>query len=525
MSEDKPNQNLARPLGPFKRMQPTVFFGSAGLVVAFCIFGGAFTPTAAAVFKGVQGWIVDNFGWYYMLLTSALLVFALIVVFSPAGRIRLGEPDAEPDFSRLGWFAMLFAAGMGTGLVFWGVAEPLNHYLEPHVAEPRSAAALTDAMKYSFFHWGLHPWAIYLVLAMSIAYFHFRIGLPLAPRSVLWPILGKRIYGLPGHLVDILCTVGTLLGVGTSLGLGAMQINAGLSMSTGLESSIFNQVVIIAAITAVATASVVSGVDRGIRRLSSLNLALAAILMAFVFLFGPTAYILETLVGGLGTYLQTLIGTSLETDYALDSDWKSNWTFFYWGWWISWSPFVGIFVARISKGRTVRELILAALLVPTLVTFFWMATFGGTALYLERFTELELAREAVNDVATSLHLLLSEMPLGSVTTVFATLVIAIFFITSSDSGSLVDDMVTSGGHPHPPVAQRLFWAISEGAVAATLLIVGGLAAIQQAAISMALPMSLLLVAACYAMVRAFMTDVAVRGVPEKSRIEGEAGAD
>ncbi|MDT8408781.1 MAG: BCCT family transporter [Wenzhouxiangellaceae bacterium] len=522
MSDEDHDLILAKPIGPFKRMQPTVFFGSASLVVAFCVFGGGFTETAAQTFESIQGWIAETLGWYYMLVTTTLVIFALGVVVSPAGKLKLGKKGDRPEFSLISWFAMLFAAGMGTGLVFWGVAEPLNHYMQPHYAEPETSAAMNEAIRYAFFHWGLHPWAIYLVLALALSYYHFRIGLPLAPRSVLWPIIGKRIYGLPGHLTDILCTVGTLLGVATSLGLGAMQINAGLSMSLGIETSTTTQVLIIASITAVATISVVSGVQRGIRRLSALNIGLAVVLMLFVFLAGPTSYILETLVGGLGIYFQTLIKTSLETDFATAMDWQANWTLFYWGWWISWSPFVGIFVARISRGRSIRELILAALLVPTLVTFFWMATFGGTALYLERFTDINIAQQAVDDVAVSLHLLLSELPMGSITTIFATLVIIIFFVTSSDSGSLVDDMVTSGGHPHPPVSQRLFWALSEGAVAATLLIVGGLAAIQQAAITMALPMTLLLIAACYGMVQALSADIRKSGIPEKQRIEGDA---
>jgi len=517
--------HLARPLGPFKRMQPTVFIGSAALVIGFCVFGGAFTAQAAALFEQLQAWIAELFGWYYKLLVTLLVALALIAVVSPAGRIRLGRPDDRPEFSVPAWFAMLFAAGMGTGLVFWGVAEPLHHYLEPHHAEARTPQAGIEAMRYAFFHWGLHPWAIYVSLALAIAYYHFRIGLPLAPRSVLWPLIGKRIYGNIGHAVDILCTVGTLLGVATSLGLGAMQINAGLSMSMGIESATWVQIAIIATITAVATISVVSGVQHGIRRLSIFNLVLAFVLLTFVFIVGPTARILETLVGGTGEYLQTLLGTSLETGFARDPGWMTNWTLFYWGWWISWSPFVGIFVARISKGRTVRELILAALLVPTGVTLLWMSTFGGTALHLERFTETAIAQQAVDDVAVSLHLLLSELPLGTYSTIFATLVVIVFFVTSSDSGSLVDDMVTSGGHPHPPVSQRLFWALSEGAVAATLLLVGGLAAIQQAAITMALPMSLLLVAATWGMYRALRTDVAARGIPARERIEGETGGD
>jgi len=512
----KSNNHLATSLGPFKRMQPTVFFGSALLVFAFCVFGAAFTDIAAAAFKATQSWIVTNLGWYYMLLTSALVVFALLVVFSPAGKLKLGQADDKPEFGRASWLAMLFAAGMGTGLVFWGVAEPLNHYLQPHTAKPETADALREAMQYAFFHWGLHPWSIYLALALPIAYFHFRIGLPLAPRSILWPLIGERIYGMPGHVTDILCTVGTLLGVATSLGLGAMQINAGLGMSLGIDSSTTTQVLIIAVITLVATISVVAGIQRGIRKLSAINIALAFVLLLFVFLVGPTARILQTFTGGLGVYLQTLIATSLETDFASASEWRARWTLFYWGWWISWSPFVGIFVARISKGRSVRELIMAGLLVPSLVTFFWMSTFGGTALHLERFTDISIAQQAVDDVAVSLHLLLSELPLGGISTVFATLVIIIFFVTSSDSGSLVDDMVTSGGHPHPPVAQRIFWCVSEGAVAATLLILGGLVAIQQAAIAMALPMTLLLITGCYGMLRAFRADLRSSGVPAAS---------
>src|SRR6056297_72431 len=506
-------------------MQPTVFFGSALLVVIYVVIGGAFTEWASTRFQSIQSWITASFGGYYMLLASALLLLSLALLFTPAGRIRLGEPDSSPEFSYPAWFAMLFAAGMGTGLVFWGVAEPLSHYLEPPNAEPESAAAARDAMTYAFLHWGLHPWAIYLVLALSIGYGHFRLGLPLAPRSVLWPLLGQRIYGPIGHVADILCTVGTLLGVATSLGLGAMQINAGLARSLDLPTGTGVQIGIIVAITLVATISVVSGLQRGIRRLSSLNIAFAALLLAFVFLIGPTLSIIATFFESLGTYLVSLPAMSLEIGLGLPTERETNWTLFYWGWWISWSPFVGIFVARISRGRTVREVILAALIVPSMVTFSWMATFGGAALDLQQTKGLALASQVVDDAAIALHLLLEQLPWASISTVFATLVIIIFFITSSDSGSLVDDMVTSGGHPNPPTAQRLFWAISEGAVAATLLLVGGLAAIQQAAITMALPMSVLLVAASIGMFRALSKDVESRGIPTRRRIEGEIGED
>lgn len=508
----------------FNRMQPTVFVGSAAIVVGFCIFGGAATEQAAAVFSSARSWITETLGWYYVLATSAILGFIAYTLISPFGSVRLGKDDDEPEYGRVSWFIMLFAAGMGTGLVFWGVAEPLNHYANPPSGEAATVQSARDAMRYTFFHWGLHPWAIYLVLAVSIAYCHFRIGLPLAPRSILYPLLGKRIHGNIGHGVDILCTVGTLLGVATSLGLGAMQINVGISTFTGIATSTFVQVIIIAIITAVAVISVVLGVSRGIRRLSLLNLGLAAVLLLFVFVTGPTVAVLETLVSSLGRYFQTLVQTSFSIDFARTNDWQATWTLFYWGWWISWSPFVGIFVARISKGRTVRELIIAGLVVPTLVTFVWMAVFGGTALQFEMFRNIELADRVIGTPEIALHSLLQHLPLAQASMILATAVIVIFFITSSDSGSLVDDIVTSGGHPHPPVSQRIFWAVSEGAVAATLLVVGGLQAIQHAAITLGLPMSFLLVAACVSLVYMMRAEHKGRGEPSKRRLEAEGPA-
>jgi len=339
-------------------MHAPVFPTSAGLILLFVVGSLMFPEESKLGLEATRNWIQEVFDWMFLSAGNFFVLFCLVLIVLPVGKIRLGGDDARPDFSVVSWFAMLFAAGMGTGLVFWGVAEPLNHYMEPHYAEPETAAAMRDAMRYSFFHWGLHPWAIYLVLALSIAYFHFRIGLPLAPRSVLWPLLGQRIYGPIGHAVDILCTVGTLLGVATSLGLGAMQINAGLARSLDLPTGTGVQIGIIVAITLVATISVVSGLQRGIRRLSSLNIAFAALLLAFVFLIGPTLSIIATFFESLGTYLVSLPAMSLEIGLGLPTEWETNWTLFYWGWWISWSPFVGIFVARISRGRTVREVIL-----------------------------------------------------------------------------------------------------------------------------------------------------------------------
>jgi len=491
----------------FETMNPPVFLGAAALVILFVAFGALFTPTAAAVFEATQTWIVHIFGWYYVLIATFFLIFTLAILFSPFAKIKLGPQDAKPEFSTLAWFVMLFSAGMGTGLVFWGVAEPVTHYLTPPEAVPKSDEAVREALRYTFFHWGLHPWAIYIVLGLGIAYFHFRRGLPLAPRSVLYPLIGERFRGWIGHCVDILCTVGTLLGVATSLGLGAMQVNTGLTEISSVPNSVTVQVIIIAVITLIATASVVVGIHGGIRRLSQANLVLAALLFTFVLLAGPTLHILETLVTTTGGYLQKLIYMSFRLDITGDDQWQTNWTLFYWGWWISWSPFVGVFVARISYGRTVREFIISVLLVPVLVTFCWLAVFGGTGLFLTMNTDLGLAEIVQNEPALSLHVMLRGLPLTEITSIIATLLVVIFFITSSDSGSLVDDMVTSGGHPNPPVSQRVFWAVSEGAVAATLLLAGGLVAMQNAAISTGFPMSLLLVAACAGLWKGMREDV------------------
>lgn len=506
-----------------ERTEPPVFFGSAGLVIVFCVIGGVFTEWASDVFSGLQQSIVEYFGWYYLLIASGFLIFIVWVMVRHGG-VRLGKDNSRPEFGRLSWFTMLFAAGMGIGLVFWSVAEPLTHFTTPpmDMAAANSPEAVREALRYTFFHWGLHPWAIYIVLAMALAYFHFRHDLPLAPRSILYPLIGERFRGWPGHGVDILCTVGTLLGVATSLGLGAMQINAGLTKLAGIADSTGVQILIIALITLAAGTSVVIGLKGGVRRLSKFNLYLAAALWLFVLIAGPTIYLLETFVGGVAVYLQKLVVTSLWVDFTRDTDWQSSWTFFYWGWWISWSPFVGVFVARVSKGRTIREFVLGVLIVPTVASLLWLSVFGGTGLWVELFGGGGLAAEVTGNAAISLHAMLEHLPLTSLTQGLATLVIVIFFITSSDSGSLVDDMVTTGGHPHPPKATRVFWAGAEGTAAATLLLLGGLSAMQNAAISLGLPMSVLLIAACVALWRALCTEERTKGRPRTSRLAPES---
>ncbi len=483
-------------------ISPPVFFAAAIFNTALIVFAGVWTESARLVFAATLSFITEFFGWYYILTTAGILGFVFWLLISGYGDIRFGKPDEQPQFSLLAWLAMLFAAGMGMGLVFWGVAEPLYHYQAPPTATPRSSGAALEALRFSFFHWGLHPWAVYVVFGLGIALFHFRHGLPLAPRSLLYPLFGNRINGWIGHATDAFCTVGTLLGVATSLGLGAMQINAGLTRLAGIEYVTDVQIWIIALITLVATTSTVSGVSRGIKYLSIVNVALMGLVLGFVFLTGPTLYQVKMLLTGVGDYLQNLLSTSLWVDPRPGSDWQANWTLFYWGWWISWSPFVGIFIARVSRGRTLREFVLYVLLVPTLINFVWFAVFGGTALYVERIGGGGLAEPVTENVAMSLHLLLEHLPWTALMQWSGLVLVVIFFITSSDSGSFVDDMVTSGGNPNPPVANRIFWGASEGAAAAVLLLAGGLKALQAASISAGLPQSVLLILACVGLVKA-----------------------
>lgn len=478
-----------------------MFFSAAVFNLSLIFFAGIWTETAGSLFQSVLNFITKYFGWYYVLTTAGILSFVVWLGCSRHGRIRLGKSHEQPEYGLFAWVAMLFAAGMGMGLVFWGVAEPLYHYQFPPMASPRSDQALREAMQFSFFHWGFHPWAIYVVFGLGIALLHFREGLPLAPRSLLYPLLGYRVHGWIGHATDAFCTVGTLLGVATSLGLGAMQINAGLTQLAGVAYVTDIQLTIIVIITIIATASTVSGVSRGIKYLSILNVALMLLLLGFVFFAGPTWYQLSLFIVGIGEYLLWLVPTSVWIDVQANSDWQAKWTLFYWGWWISWSPFVGIFIARISRGRTLREFIVYVLMVPTLINCFWFAVFGGTALYFDQSSGGAFGKPVIQNVAMSLSVLLEQLPWPKLMQWVGLFLIVIFFITSSDSGSFVDDMVTSGGNPNPPVANRIFWGVSEGAAAAVLLLAGGLKALQAASISAGLPQSVLLLAACVGLTR------------------------
>lgn len=480
-------------------VHPWVFFVSGGMIIMFVALTLIFQSTVDDFFSNLQAFIGKYTGWFFVWTMNIILVYVISLLLGRFSGIRLGGAEAEPEFTTLGWFSMLFSAGMGIGLLFYGVAEPMFHFVASPLVEPGTAEAARVGMDLTFLHWGLHPWAIYAIVGLSLAFFSFNKGLPLSIRSVFYPLLGERIYGPIGNIIDIMATVATLFGVATSLGLGVQQVNAGLHHLFDIPQNTTVQVLLIVAITAVATWSVVRGIEGGIKFLSQMNVYLAAGLMLFVLLLGPTLFIMKALMENIGFYIQNLpqLATWNETYEA--TDWQQSWTIFYWGWWISWSPFVGMFIARVSYGRTVGEFIKGVLLVPTFITFVWITVFGNSAINIEMFGAGDIAKAVQENVPVSLFKLLEHYPLQSVTSLLAVIVVITFFVTSSDSGSLVIDIITAGGNPEPPVIQRIFWAVMEGVVAAVLLYGGGLIALQTAAITTGLPFSVILLGMCVAL--------------------------
>lgn len=487
-------------------INPPVFFAAAGLIVAFCLFGGLFSTEASRVFADIQHWLVVNVGWYYSAIVAFFFVFILYLALGRMAHTKLGPNDSVPDYSYSSWIAMLFSAGVGIGLLFFGVAEPITHFALPPTGEALTAEAAENAMLYTYFHWGFQAWATYIVVGLSLAYFAFRYDLPLTIRSSLFPLIGDKIYGPIGNAVDIFAVLGTMFGVATSLGIGVTQVNAGLGYLFGVAVGPEVQVLLIGVITLMATASVITGLDGGIRRISELNMILAIMLMSFVLLMGPTAALLGGFVQNVGNYLGSFVSLTFNL-YAYEPNvWIGDWTLFYWGWWISWSPFVGMFIARISRGRTIREFILGVLFVPAGFTFLWLSIFGNSALFLELGEEVGITTAVVSDMPTALYVFLERLPFTSVVSLLATLLIITFFVTSSDSGSLVIDIITSGGNENPPIWQRVFWAVSEGVVASVLLLAGGLSALQTAAISSALPFSVVMIFMCVGLHRALQNE-------------------
>ncbi|NES19814.1 MAG: BCCT family transporter [Symploca sp. SIO3E6] len=481
-------------------LHPQVSFISGGLIILFILLTLIFNEQAEGAFKAIQNLIADATGWFFVLVTNIYLGVVIILAFSKFGKIRIGGEEAKPEFSNFAWYAMLFSAGMGAGLLFWGIAEPISHLQVPPLgSEAGTAAAAEEAMGIIYLHWGFHGWGIYTLVGLSLAFFAFNRGLPLTIRSVFYPLLGEKIYEWPGNLIDILAVVATLFGLATSLGFGAQQVNAGLNFLVGLPDNVVVQVILIAIITSFATLSVVAGLDGGVRRLSELNIYLAIAFFTFMLLIGPTLFILDFFVQSLGYYIGIFPTLSFWTEAFEGTNWQNGWTIFYWAWWIAWSPFVGIFIARVSKGRTVREFVLGVLFLPSFLSFIWMSCFGGSALSLALNDIGNLPEAVQNNMATGLFVMLQQFPLTSLSSLIGLVLVITFFVTSSDSGSLVVDNLTSGGKLDSPVPQRVFWAVMEGVVAAVLLLGGGLSALQTAATITGLPFAIVLLIMCFSL--------------------------
>jgi choline/glycine/proline betaine transport protein len=485
--------------GKYFDIHAPVFWPSVILIATLIAVTLLLGDAAEEFFNNTRVAITDTASWLFVLSTNIFIGFALYFAFSKYGDIRLGGQKAKPEFTTMAWFAMLFSAGMGIGLMFFAVAEPMWHMLYPPHGEVGSVRSYRDAMGVTFLHWGLHAWAIYAIVALALAFFAFNRKLPLSFRSVFYPLLGDRINGWIGDVIDIIAVLATLFGLATSLGLGAAQAGAGMEYVFGFENTVWLQVGIIAGVTAIATISVVLGVQKGVKVLSEFNIRLAGLFLLFILVLGPTFYILGTFVQSTGYYLQMFPEYAFWNQTFEEGSFMSTWTVFYWAWWISWSPYVGMFIARISRGRTVKEFTLGVLIVPTLITFLWMSGFGGTAMNLEISGAAAIAEAVEADQTTSLFVLLDQFPLAIVTQFLAIILVLSFFVTSSDSGSLVIDGLTSGGKIDAPVGQRIFWATTEGVVAAVLLIGGGLGALQAGAISTGLPFVFILLVMCYSL--------------------------
>ncbi|KAK0346739.1 hypothetical protein LTR94_005417 [Friedmanniomyces endolithicus] len=495
------------------KMNPRVFWGASLIVGLLLALAVAAPGESDRLFQAAQGWVIDTFGWFYIAAVAGFLLLILFLALGPTGALKLGPDDSEPDFPYVSWLAMLFAAGMGIGLMYFAVAEPIQHYASPPEAQPRTFEAAREAMVITFTHWGVHAWAVYALVGLSLAYFAHRKGLPLTLRSGLSPLLGRRINGPIGDAVDVFAICGTLFGIATSLGLGVSQINSGLNDLTGLPNTPWVQVGLIALVMACATASVLTGLDKGVRRLSELNLVLAVLLMLFVLVVGPTGFLLKALVQNFGLYLDHFFIRTFNLYAYEPRGWMASWTLFYWAWWIAWSPFVGMFIARISRGRTVREFVIGVLLVPTGFTFLWMTIFGNTAVNLDMGVAAGAIADAVTaDLSTAIFRFFEELPGAAVTSTLAVLLVAVFFVTSADSGSLVIDTIASGGADDTPRWQRVYWCSLEGLAAALLLLAGGLGALQAATLVAALPFAVIMILLAAGLVRQMNADLAGRAV-------------
>ncbi len=515
--------NLEGTVGPFGfDIHNPVFLISGLAIVAFVFYTLALPEQSSTLFSWLFNAATKNFDWFFLGAANIFVLFCLLLIVTPYGSVRLGGADATPDYSYVGWFAMLFAAGMGIGLMFYGVSEPMSHFSSSFggtalgengmrsdwaplgAASGDEQAAIRLGMAATIFHWALHPWAIYAVVALALALFSYNKGLPLTIRSAFYPILGERVWGWWGHAIDTLAVFATLFGLATSLGFGATQANAGLNYLFGIPIGDTTEVILITGITSIALISVLRGLDGGVKVLSEINMGLAFLLLAFVLIAGPTLAILTGFVDYLWAYIQNLPALSNPIGRE-DVNFSQGWTSFYWAWWISWSPFVGMFIARVSRGRTVREFVICVLLIPSLVCVLWMSVFGGVAIQQVVQDGYTAAQEA--DLPLQLFLMLEQLPLTQITSLIGIVLVIVFFVTSSDSGSLVIDTITAGGKVDAPVPQRVFWCVFEGAVAIVLLLsAGGLSSLQSMVISTGLPFTIVLLVMCWAILRGLMAE-------------------
>ncbi|HEY7803438.1 MAG TPA: BCCT family transporter [Orrella sp.] len=513
--------NIVMNVGPFGLdIHNRVFGVSALLIIIFVVLTMAFQEQAEPMFSALRGWLTSNLDWFFITAGNIFVVVCLGIAISPLGKVRIGGTEAKPDYSYAGWFSMLFAAGMGIGLMFYGVSEPLSHFSSSMAGVTMENGVRTDwaplgaaagdetaatklAMAATIYHWALHPWAIYAVLALGLAIFSFNKGLPLTIRSVFYPLLGERIWGWPGHLIDILAVLATMFGLATSLGFGSSQAAAGLHFLFGFPLGDATQIMLVIGITAIAMISVLAGLEAGVKRLSEINMVLAAILVLFVIFVGPTLVIVSGFFDNLLSYVEYLpaLGNPIDRE---DANFSQGWTAFYWAWWISWSPFVGMFIARVSRGRSVREFIVSVLIVPSLACILWMTVFGETAI----FQVVNDGYKAVTDADLPLQIfyMLEALPLHGITSFVAIVLVVVFFVTSSDSGSLVIDVIASGGKVESPAPQRVFWCTFEGLVAIALILGGGAVALQAMAVSTGFPFAIVLLVATVSLIKGLMSE-------------------
>jgi choline/glycine/proline betaine transport protein len=494
---------------PNVRPSAYMSYGSILMVTVFVLFTVFNVDFSNKVFSGLNNWILTNLSWYYVVIVSAVLGFSVWVAFSRYGDIRLGKDDEKPEFGFTAWFSMLFSCAIGTGLLFWSIGEPLMHFqgnpfLDMNAIAPKTEEAAQMAIRITMFHWGLHGWAVYILVGLCLAYFCYRRGLPLTVRSGLYPLLGERVNGPIGHAVDLLAIFSTLFGTATTLGLGVSQMNAGLNYLLGISVSTTTQVILIAIVSVIATVSAISGVGRGIKILSIWNIRLSMLVILFFVFAGPTVFLLDMTVTSLGDYAASFIPMGFWVDLNPERQWQGWWTIFYWGWWLSWGPLVGMFIARISRGRTIRQFMLSALVIPPLGGFLWIIIFGGTALHIDLFEGGQLTQVVNDNITQALYSTIEALGVDSLTHAVAalsTLLIVTWFVTSADSGTLVICTIVSHGDTHPPKHLRVIWGLGLGAVAASLLLAGGLDALKTAAIIAALPFSVVLAFMCWALVK------------------------